>query len=938
MQLQRRALHVLAAMCIAVGMPALGQAQDGQGQIQPPGQAREKVRGYQQPTTTLSPAIGKLTGPAPGAAREIALSTLRAQLQALGLAEADLSDVAITSELLSPHSGVTHVYVQQQYRGVPVNGAVANVNVAADGSVLSLGSSFVGNLALAVSSTSATRGPADAAAAAAQDANLSPTEPFAVVEARGGARQETLLSDGGVATGPVTASLVYQPVGPGEVRLGWLVELEAVAGGAWHTVVDGSTGAVIHAFDLVDYDHWPAPFVTDAPGEIVIGKPAGVVAFSEAVAAEQPGPITNAYRVFAIPKESPSDGPRTLEINPADPLASPFGWHDTDGAPGPEFTITRGNNVHAGVDLVAPNGIDPGGEAEGGPDLVFDFPLDLTQGPETYRPFAVTNLFYWNNLVHDMFYQYGFTEEAGNFQVNNYGRTTFAGGDNDDVRAEAQDFSGTNNANFFTPADGLRPRMQMFIWTSPTPNEVVVASGGAAGTYPASGAAFGPTFAAAGPKTGSVVPVVSSTGTPGEGCGPLANAAEIAGNIAMADRGTCPFVDKVQNAQNAGAIAVIMANNVAGAPITMGGASATIVIPSGMISLDNANLLRANLPLVATVQAGAGAVNRDSDLDAGVIAHEYGHGISNRLTGGRTVVNCLGNQEQMGEGWSDLIGLFMTAKAGDTGPQRRGIGTYVIYQPTDGNGIRPTPYSTDMSINPSTYDLIKTAAVPHGVGYVWATMVWDMYWNLVDKHGFNPDLYGAWHTGGNNLAIQLVTDGMKLQPCQPGFVTGRNAILQADLALTAGANQCAIWQAFARRGLGLSADQGLSTSRLDGTEAFDLPAMCQPGAGPFAPVSNDQTHTAGSTIPVRFSLGGDLGLNIFAAGYPASQQVSCTTGGPIGGLVPTNIAGGSTLTYDAESTIYHYPWKTEAAWRNSCRAFLIQLNDGTTHSTVFRFR
>jgi extracellular elastinolytic metalloproteinase len=418
----------------------------------------------------------------------------------------------------------------------------------------------------------------------------------------------------------------------------------------------------------------------------------------------------------------------------------------------------------------------------------------------------------------------------------------------------------------------------------------------------------------------------------------LANAAEIAGNIAMADRGTCPFVDKVQNAQNAGAIAVIMANNVAGAPITMGGASATIVIPSGMISLDNANLLRANLPLVATVQAGAGAVNRDSDLDAGVIAHEYGHGISNRLTGGRTVVNCLGNQEQMGEGWSDLIGLFMTAKAGDTGPQRRGIGTYVIYQPTDGNGIRPTPYSTDMSINPSTYDLIKTAAVPHGVGYVWATMVWDMYWNLVDKHGFNPDLYGAWHTGGNNLAIQLVTDGMKLQPCQPGFVTGRNAILQADLALTAGANQCAIWQAFARRGLGLSADQGLSTSRLDGTEAFDLPAMCQPGAGPFAPVSNDQTHTAGSTIPVRFSLGGDLGLNIFAAGYPASQQVSCTTGGPIGGLVPTNIAGGSTLTYDAESTIYHYPWKTEAAWRNSCRAFLIQLNDGTTHSTVFRFR
>ena len=142
----------------------------------------------------------------------------------------------------------------------------------------------------------------------------------------------------------------------------------------------------------------------------------------------------------------------------------------------------------------------------------------------------------------------------------------------------------------------------------------------------------------------------------------------------------------------------------------------------------------------------------------------------------------------------------------------------------------------------------------------------------------------------------------------------------------------------ARRGLGLSASQGLSTNRSDGTEAFDLPAMCQPGAGPFTPVSNDQLHAAGSTIPVRFSLGGDLGLNIFAAGYPASQEVSCETGAVLGGLVPAQNPGGSGLTYDADSETYNYPWKTEAGWRNSCRAFLIQLNDGTTHSTVFSFR
>jgi hypothetical protein len=68
--------------------------------------------------------------------------------------------------------------------------------------------------------------------------------------------------------------------------------------------------------------------------------------------------------------------------------------------------------------------------------------------------------------------------------------------------------------------------------------------------------------------------------------------------------------------------------------------------------------------------------------------------------------------------------------------------------------------------------------------------------------GFNPDIYGAWNTGGNNLANQLIMDGMKLQPCSPGFVDGRNAILAADQALTGGANQCIIWKAFAKRGLG----------------------------------------------------------------------------------------------------------------------------------------
>src|SRR5690606_3000751 len=93
----------------------------------------------------------------------------------------------------------------------------------------------------------------------------------------------------------------------------------------------------------------------------------------------------------------------------------------------------------------------------------------------------------------------------------------------------------------------------------------------------------------------------------------------------------------------------------------------------------------------------------DSSLDTGIIIHEYGHGISNRLTGGGFNVGCLQNDEQMGEGWSDYFGLMLTMKEGDTRDQNRGVGTYVVGQPIDGQGIRPAPYNTNMAVNPYTY-------------------------------------------------------------------------------------------------------------------------------------------------------------------------------------------------------------------------------------------
>ena len=162
--------------------------------------------------------------------------------------------------------------------------------------------------------------------------------------------------------------------------------------------------------------------------------------------------------------------------------ASPYRWHDTNGASGAEYTDTRGNNVFAQSDLDANNF---GGEnrPDGDAGLVFDFAWNPLLGPTdgTNKDAAVVNLFYWNNIMHDVLYPYGFDEAAGNFQENNYGN---GGAGGDPVQADALDGSGTNNANFGTPPDGNDPRMQMFIWTSPFGQMATVNSpAGIAGEY-----------------------------------------------------------------------------------------------------------------------------------------------------------------------------------------------------------------------------------------------------------------------------------------------------------------------------------------------------------------------------------------------------------------------------------------------------------------------
>jgi len=95
---------------------------------------------------------------------------------------------------------------------------------------------------------------------------------------------------------------------------------------------------------------------------------------------------------------------------------------------------------------------------------------------------------------------------------------------------------------------------------------------------------------------------------------------------------------------------------------------------------------------------------------------------------------------------------------------------------------------------------------------------------------------------------------------------------------------------------------------------------------------------AGQAIPVKFSLSGNKGLNIFTAGYPSSDQITCDANEPGAVIEETFVAGGSSLSYDASTDRYEYVWKTSKAWKSSCRILVVRLNDGSDHLARFRFR
>lgn len=686
----------------------------------------------------------------------------------------------VLSTATSVNVDVTHVYVQQTLGGIDVIGADASVAVV-DGDVAYAPSRLLAIDNEQFSATSPGLDASQAAEAAAEALGVTPTSRFDVIEAPVGDDRSQTLAPAGIAREPIAARLLWTTVGK-ELRLAWELSIDMIDSSDWWSIhIDASTGDEIDRFNSTISDS----FLPDEFRDNLVGSHSGspstqapAAALRSAVSAA-PGADGSSYDVFPMPVEAPSFaapvGQRTVANEPADDIASPFGWHDTDGVLGAESTLTVGNNVSAYTDVDDDDVVDPGSQPDGGPLLDFTAPLDFTQDPNTNADAAVINLFYWNNVVHDVLSAHGFDEASGNFQSNNYGRGGLGG---DAVHAQALDSNALapttlnrNNANFSVFADGLAPRMQMYRFTTPNPD-------------------------------------------------------------------------------------------------------------------------------------------RSASFDNGLVAHEYAHGLSERLTGGAATVACLRNEEQAGEGWSDFVALITTIEPGDAGTDRRGIGTYATGQPTNGDGIRARPYSTNFSIDERTYADIGSAYVPHGVGSVFAAMLWEMTWALIDVYGYDADPIRG--QGGNNLALDLVIAGLKLQPCNPGFVDARDAILQADELLNSGDNTCTIWAAFARRGLGASASQGSPSSSSDGVEAFDLPTSC--------PLAINKSADVDSTVA-----GGTITYTIDVANRGADAATDVVVTDPIDPLA-SFVSGSATCAAVLDGAMLRLEFATIAPGADRSCSFAVSVD------------
>lgn len=667
-----------------------------------------------------------------GTAERAVASVLRAR----GRDDASLSALRETGRTLG-RGGMQHVRFEQRTRdGLEVYGAYAKAAFDAQGSMVQL-------IDRTVRIPAGSLPAAQADAAAALRAAMASVHPRAAAEFRAiETRGATTTFDGGDFFDEApSVTAVAVPMAGGTLERGWLVETwTRKTNQLHHTLVSGA-GQVLKV---------------------------------------QNRTASDSYKVFT---EDPAKTPQAVVNGPGPGNAeSPAGW--LSGSAEKSLRI-NGNNVDTYLDTDANNRPDAGGTRNSTKNFLAS--ADLTQSPTiaVNKEVAVQNLFYLNNVIHDILYRHGFNETAGNFQVDNFGK---GGASADPVRAEAQDGSGTDNANFATPPDGRKPRMQMYLWTGAGFTHELQITSPVAVTYGAMGASFGPALTTTG-ITGAIV-----ASSPADGCAAIGGA--VSGKVALIDRGTCNFTVKVKNAQNAGAKAVVIANNQGGTDaFTMSGTDATITIPAVMVTQNDGVALKGLAAPSGTMRSKAVLpLQIDASLDSDIVFHEYGHGLTWRMIG--NMDSALSGA--IGEGMSDTLAMLVN-----------GDDKMAEYSASDPNGIRRFPYAG----YPLTYGDVTGAEV-HNDGEIYAAIGWRLM-----------ELFGP---SRRNDLFDYIVDGMNFTLTSPAYEDMRDGILQsvANGPKNPG-DRCTVWSAFAQFGVGVGA-QGVvnPNNTVTITPSFSKPADC----------------------------------------------------------------------------------------------------------------
>ncbi|WP_287443241.1 M36 family metallopeptidase [Algoriella sp.] len=787
------------------------------------------------------------------------------QAQRKGEFKEQISYNVINENVIGNNVG-DYVKIQQTINGIPVYGSTATFQIQ-NGKVISSNQTFYNetvNASLAVTPKLDASG---AVAKMAQFLGKSYTA-FENIESIEAVAKNSKIdtSKNNVSFLKDSPSYLYYYNDKGTLKLAWylLTEIKdedtdvTKLGHLYETIVDANTGELLRKNSIVNNCYFHAEGKSN---NVYHNNPADYTWVTEAFANNNvvhtadtttaDAPLNATYKVIPANFTSPLEHDFTLLTNTYDPVASKEGWHKllpSAAAKNPTLTKyhTVGNNIQVGYDkdgkfselvfglstfLLKSADSYIKNEAYGGEKLLFDFP---TPGKSTnynvfdYTEAATTQMFYSMNTIHDVLHYHGFNPKAGSFQMNE--------GDKRRVFGFSTSGQGTlskveNNAvmaynSFVAP----NPVTMFFIFKTleDGAGALEIKDGDLKGIY---GGAVGNN---AGFKYGETPSILgelvfandNAGGDAHDVCEPIVNGKELEGKIVVINRGTCSFIDKITNVDQYKPAGVLVLNkldaNISGI-FNVG--NNDIAYPITMVNKPIADKIKAKLASNIKLEGYIPSSNfklksRDSDFDSQVLLHEYTHAVSNRITNG-----AIGGEEGMGEGWSDYVAINLTQQPGQAAKDQINMGSYAF----GGAGLRILPYTTDMSVNPHTYDYLKTIGagenLQHPTGYVWALMLWEMHWKLIEEYGFNPDFKSS--TGGNNMALDLVIQGIKMQVDNPGFVDGRDAILDADVALYKGANQCLIWEAFAKRGLGYSAKQGNPLLRADGTEAYDLPADCK---------------------------------------------------------------------------------------------------------------